>query len=101
MISVMQFSSVTLLMTQLTLKGKCITWLWLNQERWKQSDGLQRYFLKQFIQIYLFYVYEFSLHVTVCTTCVPGAHKGQKGALDYWELEFWVWEPNLCPLKEQ
>jgi hypothetical protein len=56
-----------------------------------------------FLKIYLSYVLAISL--CVCTTCVPGAHGGQKRVWDSLELGLWIgvshylyWEPKLDPL---
>lgn len=38
----------------------------------------------------------------MCTLCVPGGHRGQKGASeDDWNYRRGSWELNLSPLEEQ
>ena len=32
----------------------------------------------------------FCLHVCLCTTCMPGAHRGQKNVMDPLGPELWV-----------
>lgn len=51
----------------------------------------------------------FALHVCLCSTCVPGTHKGQKkesdsprsGTTDLWEQPCGSWERNLGSLQAQ
>lgn len=40
----------------------------------------------------ILHVWVFCLHVCLCTTCIPGAHRSHKRALDPWNWSYgWFW----------
>ena len=57
-----------------------------------QGGRLYRFLLSDVLVILCMHV--FGLHVCMCTMCMPGAHGGQKRALDLLELQLWMLESH-------
>lgn len=56
-----------------------------------QSIPTQAFTLKKIHRVYLFLISRvLCLHVCMCTTSVPGAHREQKWVLDPWGLKLWI-----------